>query len=283
MVPEHSSDLALVRDLALAAGTILMEHLGRIGTIEPKTATEFVTDVDRMAEDMLLAELGRHYPDDRVLAEESGARESAGTATGRTWYVDPLDGTTNYAHGHPFFAVSIACADAAGLRLGAVFAPYIDELYLAERGRGAVQERPVARESRTLGPLEEVPLERALLATGFPYLRDQTVDLNTQLVRDFLKAPCHGIRRGGSAALDLAHVAAGKLDGFWEFHLRPWDSAAGTLIAREAGAVVTDIAGRAAAMHYENILAAAPGLHTQMVALLAGRHPQRNAAGNEAL
>jgi myo-inositol-1(or 4)-monophosphatase len=284
MGPGHSAELVAVRELARAAGGILMENLGDVGRIEQKAATEFVTDVDRMAEDMLLERLARLYPDDRVLAEESGARESAGAATGRTWYVDPLDGTTNYAHGHPFFAVSIACADIDGLRVGAVYAPYIDELYLAERGRGAVLERPAAGGAgRRLGPLSAVPLERALLATGFPYLRDETVDLNTGLVRDFLKAPCHGIRRGGSAALDLAHVAAGTLDGFWEFHLRPWDSAAGTLIAREAGAVVTDVTGRGAAMHYENILAAAPGLHARMVALLGGRLPRREPAGKEAL
>ena len=266
MKRELSADLAAVRDLALQAGEILLDSLGKVMRIEQKSATEFVTDVDRRVEDMLIGEIQKRFPGDSILAEESGASQGSGE---RTWYVDPLDGTTNYAHGYPFFSVSIACADSSGLRFGAVYAPYLDELYLAEAGQGAMLERPLHRESRDLPKREAVPLDQALLATGFPYVRDVTVDRNTGLVGDFLKARCHGVRRGGSAAVDLVHVAVGKLDGYWEWRLRPWDTAAGTLIAREAGALVTDFAGRDIPIPVEHILAAAPGLHDRMREILA--------------
>ncbi|MEN8006447.1 MAG: inositol monophosphatase family protein [Candidatus Krumholzibacteriota bacterium] len=261
-----SADLTAVRDLALQAGDILLDSLGKIERVEQKTATEFVTDVDRRVEDMLIAGLDRRFPGEAILAEESGAKPGDGD---RTWYVDPLDGTTNYAHGYPFFSVSIACGDRDGLRLGAVFAPYLDELYLAEAGRGARLERPRHRTTRSLDRSEPVTLERALLATGFPYVRDEVVDLNAGLARDFLKARCHGVRRGGSAAVDLVHVACGKLDGYWEWRLRPWDTAAGTLVAREAGALVTDFTGRDIPIPTAHIVAAAPGLHGRMLEFLA--------------
>lgn len=266
MKRELSAELAIVRDLALQAGAILLDSLGKEVRIEQKAATEFVTDVDRRVEDMLIAELGRRFPGDSILAEESGGQKGVGD---RTWYIDPLDGTTNYVHGYPFFSVSIACCDSTGLRYGTVFAPYLDELYLAEAGQGAVLERPAHAEIRDLPKRDPVPLDRALLATGFPYVRDETVDRNTGLVGDFLKAHCHGVRRGGSAAIDLAHVAAGKLDGYWEWRLRPWDTAAGTLVAREAGVLVTDFAGRDISIPVEHIVAAVPGLHERMKEILA--------------
>jgi len=165
-----SADLAAVRDLALQAGRMLLDSMGKIKSIEQKTATEFVTDVDRRVEDMLIAGLNQRFPGDSILAEESG--NNPGNKE-RTWYVDPLDGTTNYAHGYPFFSVSIAAGDASGLRLGAVFAPYLDELYLAEAGKGALMERPLHGISRSLDRREPVTMEQALLATGFPYLRDE--------------------------------------------------------------------------------------------------------------
>ena len=176
MEKEMSADLAAVRDLALQAGEMLLDSLGKVMKIEQKTATEFVTDVDRRVEDMLIGEIQKRFPGESILAEESGSSKGAGE---RTWYVDPLDGTTNYAHGYPFFSVSIACGDAKGLRFGAVFAPYLDELYLAEAGRGAVLERPRHHEARDLAKRVPVRLDHALLATGFPYVRDKTVDRNT--------------------------------------------------------------------------------------------------------
>ena len=264
--PDLDARLAVARDLALAAGALLLERLGRTGPVEAKAGTEFVTEADREAEALILGGLGARFPGEAVLAEESGRR---GGRDGPVWCIDPLDGTTNFAHGYAFFGVSIACTDADGPLAGAVCAPYLDELYLARRGGGAAWERPRLGEGGDLGRRGPTELARALLATGFPYVRDALVDRNVRLVRDFLKAPCHGVRRGGSAAIDLCHVAAGRLDGYWEFGLRPWDTAAGTLIAREAGCLVTDAAGRDEPVPTASVVAAAPGLHDQMLRILA--------------
>ena len=263
-----SQELAALRRLALAAGDLLLAGLDLVHTLEPKQGTEFVTETDRRCEEFVLAGLAREFPGDAVEAEESG---TAAGATGRTWFVDPLDGTTNFAHGYPFFCVSAGCADGHGLVLGAVYAPYLDECYLAGRGLGARLVRPRHGLERELPRRIPVALAAALLATGFPYVRDELVDRNTTLVADFLKAPCHGVRRGGSAAIDLCHVAAGRLDGYWEFRLRRWDTAAGTLVARECGALVTDAAGREEPVPSASILAAAPGLHAQMLDVLRRR------------
>lgn len=259
--------LFCLRELVLAAGGLQLDCLGRIMQVEAKGATEFVTDVDRRVEELILEGLAHDFPEDAVVAEESGLH--AGSPGGRTWYVDPLDGTTNYAHGYPFFAVSAGCVGPDGLELGAVFLPYLDELYLAHRGGGAILERPRHGGSLPLETRRPVALEQALLATGFPYVRDQAVDRTLAAVGAFLKAPCHGIRRGGSAAADLVHVAAGKLDGYFELRLRPWDTAGGTLIAREAGAIVTDLSGAHVTVPDLGVVAAAPGLHARMLEMLA--------------
>ena len=266
---ELAERLTVARELALAAGSLLLERLGQAGVQAAKAGTEFVTDADHEAEELVLAGLSRRFPQDSVLAEESGASVVGAGDAERTWYVDPLDGTTNFAHGYPFFAVSIACGDADGVLVGAVCAPCLDELYTASRGGGATLERPAHHRRQALGRRRQLPLASALLATGFPYVRDATVDLNTRLVRDFLVAPCHGVRRGGSAAIDLCHTAAGKLDGYWEWRLRPWDTAAGALVAREAGCVVTDAGGVAVPVPADSVVAAAPGLHAEMLAVIA--------------
>ncbi|MDO9172779.1 MAG: inositol monophosphatase family protein [bacterium] len=259
-------EAARLRDIALAAGAIQLEGCGRRRDIAYKSATDMVTDVDRRVEAFLFERLGEDFPRDGVRAEEGTGR--AGDS-GRVWHVDPLDGTTNYVHGHPFYAVSLGCAGAGGPELGAVYAPALDELYLARRGGGATLERPQRGEPpRRLALAGPVALERALLATGFPYERGEVAALNCDLVKDFLLRPCHDVRRGGSAALDLCHVAAGRLDGYWEFRLQPWDVAAGVLVAREAGAVVTDLDGGDDALHGRHILAAAPGLHAVMLAII---------------
>ncbi len=255
-----------LRGIALAAGAIQQEGRGRERDIAYKSATDMVTDVDRRVEAFLLDRLGDEFPRDGVRAEEGTGRTGAGD---RVWHVDPLDGTTNYVHGHPFYAVSLGCADAVGPLLGAVFAPELDELYLARRGGGATLERPLRGEPpRALALDGPVALERALLATGFPYERGEVAALNCDLVKDFLLRRCHDVRRGGSAALDLCHVAAGRLDGYWEFRLQTWDVAAGVLVAREAGAVVTDLDGDDDALHGRHVLAAAPGLHAVMLAII---------------
>ena len=258
--------LQSLRKLVLSAGEILVAQQGALGKVAYKSTTELVTDLDRQVEDFLVAGLGELFPADGVLAEEGGTRQ--GDAQ-RLWYIDPLDGTTNYVHGYPFYCISLGCAEAEDLQLGVVYGPYLDELYLAIKGQGAWLERPRLGERQRLTKRKPVSLTQALLATGFPYHRDATVLRNTEYLRRFLQANCHGVRRGGSAALDLCHVAAGRLDGYWEMRLRPWDVAAGTLMAREAGALVTDFAGGAGLLTGETVLAAAPELHAEMQSILA--------------
>ena len=188
--------------------------------------------------------------------------------SGRIWHVDPLDGTTNYVHGHPVFAVSLGRAAPDGVDLAAVYAPELDELYLTARGGGVRLERPLRGTARTLETLVPVALERALLATGFPYVRDEIAARNCDLMKSFLLRRCHGVRRGGSAAVDLCHVAAGRLDGYWELSLNTWDIAAGSLIAAEAGALVTDFRGGGDYLDGRHIMAAAPGLHGEMLTII---------------
>ncbi len=270
----YGQDRDTARDIALAAGEILLREKGRLRSIDYKSATDMVTDLDRSVEERICADLLRSFPGDGFLAEEGSRHESA---TGRDWVVDPLDGTTNYVHGHPFFAVSIGCRDAQGMCIGVVYAPELDELFLAVRGGGARLERPLRGGGRDLERREPVELERALLATGFPYVRDEIVSLNCALVETFLLRKCHGVRRGGSAAVDLCHVAAGILDGYWEMELKPWDVAAGSLIAAEAGAVVTDFRGAAGPFDGSSVLAAAPGLQQRMLAIIAETKAEREA------
>jgi myo-inositol-1(or 4)-monophosphatase len=258
-------ELDLLREIILPAGQLLLAEQGRTWRVDYKSATELVTDLDRRVEQLLVEHLARLFPDDAIYAEEG--TENIGRS-GRSWYLDPLDGTTNYVHGHPFFAISLGCVQDDTYLLGAVYAPYLDELYLGARDWGAQLERPHHEVRLPLAKRSPVTLERALLATGFPYVRDETVAQIVAILKRFLLAQCHGVRRAGSAAIDLCHVAAGKLDGYWEMKLRPWDVVAGTLIAREAGVVVTDFSAKAGFLAGEQIVAALPGLHSRMLAVI---------------
>jgi myo-inositol-1(or 4)-monophosphatase len=268
MVGSQTPELEQIRELALRAGDMLRNAEDRFGAVRYKSATELVTDLDRRVEDLVVAAIIASFPDDSICAEEGGQRSGS---SDRTWYIDPLDGTTNFVHGYPFYAVSIACVRNGKLWLGAVYAPALDELYLAAGGAGAFLEFPRAGQRRRLPARKPVSLQHSLLATGFPYVRDGTVMRNLAYLRAFLLAPCHGVRRGGSAAIDLCHVAAGKLDGYWEMKLRPWDVAAGTLIAREAIVRVSDFQGEETAwLPGDSVLAAAPDLHERMLAIIQG-------------
>ena len=265
MTSSLSEELEVVRGLAVQAGAFLLDNFGQVGRIDHKGAVDLVTDVDRRSEERLLTELSRHFPDDTIEAEEGGAQQGR---SGRIWYVDPLDGTTNFVHGYGHFAVSIACCDEKGPLLGAVHAPYLDELYLAARGQGARQMRPRGGGERPLLRREPVIFTEALLATGFSYTRDERIDRVCEWVRRCLRNGCHGVRRAGSAAVDLAHVGAGRLDGYFELSLRPWDVAAGTLVCREAGCRVTNHAGVELPLVCESLVAAVPGLHAALLELV---------------
>jgi len=249
----------------MAAGALQMAEQDRLRSIAYKSTTDMVTDLDKRVEALLVDLFAREFPDDGLLAEEGAVSEGT---SGRVWQIDPLDGTTNYVHHHPFFAVSLGRVSAGGIDLAAVYAPELDELYLAGASAGAWLERPRRRTRLALPPREPVDLERALLATGFPYVRDELVVRNCELLKSFLLRRCHGVRRGGSAAIDLCHVASGRLDGYWEFSLNPWDLAAGSLVAREAGVVVSDFSGGDGYLDGSQILAAVPGLHATMLAII---------------
>jgi myo-inositol-1(or 4)-monophosphatase len=220
--------------LARQAGDILRAGYGRRPEIHYKGVIDLVTDMDHKSEDFLLAEIQRRFPGHAIQTEESGV--IAGGQDCCVWYIDPLDGTVNFAHGLPFFAVSIGYAEGGELRLGAVYDPLRDEMYLAERGRGAwLNGEPIH-----VSAVED--LDHSLLVTGFPYDIRTHPENNLDLFNRFMLLS-QGVRRLGSAALDLCYVAAGRLDGFWEVRLKPWDVAAGGLIVEEAGGAVTDIHG----------------------------------------
>lgn len=222
-----------LEQIALQAGQILSQGYETALEIRFKGEIDLVTEVDQRSEAAILAEIQRRFPGHQILAEESGAQ--AGSAE-HLWVVDPLDGTVNYAHGVPVFSVSIAYAFQGQLRLGVVFDPLRGELFRAQAGRGAWLG------SRPLRVSNAAELGRSLLVTGFPYDIRTTAHNNLNTYAR-LALQSQGVRRLGSAALDLCYVAAGRFDGYWERSLRPWDLAAGGLIAREAGAIVTCLDG----------------------------------------
>lgn len=248
-----------LEQLARRAGQILRAAYEQEHQIDYKGVIDLVTEVDHQSEDLILTEIRRLFPGHRILAEESGG---VAGADGHTWYVDPLDGTVNYAHGVPFFSVSIAYAYEGLTRFGVVYDPMRDELFAAERGRGAwLNGRPLRVSTvRDLG--------KSLLVTGFPYNTWVTPEDNIENFARFSKRS-QGVRRLGSAALDLCYIAAGRLDGYWELTLNPWDVAAGGLIAEQAGAIVTNLQGGPDYLSRPNsILAAAPGIHAAMLEIL---------------
>ena len=255
MTPQRSD----LERLARQAGEILRLGYAREHKVEYKGAIDLVTEVDHASEAFLLGEIGRLFPGHQIVSEEAGLLPGAVTDQ---WYVDPLDGTVNYAHGIPIFCVSIAYAKDGAVVLGAVYDPLRDELFSAERGQGARLNGSPLQVSAA------AELSRSLLVTGFAY-DIRTMPRNN--LEDFARFSLisQGVRRLGSAALDLCYVAAGRFDGYWELFLRPWDVAAGALIAREAGATVTAIDGGSDLLTPPCSLLAAPaGLHARMLEVL---------------
>ena len=256
--PKPDELLRAAVELAHEAGDILLEGYGRIHAPERKGRIDLVTEFDRRSETLLLAGLKRRFPTHAVLAEESGAHEGAAVR----WLVDPLDGTTNYAHNYPFFCVSIAAEVEGKLTAAAVYDPVREELFTATRDGGATLNGARIRVS----PIERV--EDALLVTGFPYdVRENPVPILSRFEAFLLRA--QGVRRDGSAALNLCYLAMGRFDGFWESHLSPWDMAAGVLILEEAGGFATDFAGRPLRLDGRQILASNTRLHDEMKEILA--------------
>lgn len=245
--------------LARAAGKILRDGYETDHHVQLKGVIDLVTEIDHQSEMFLLDEIKRRWPASRFVAEESGESGNGDL----TWYIDPLDGTVNYAHGVPIFCVSIACAWDGQTRLAAVYDPMRDEMFSAERGRGAHVN------ARRLQVTRVAELSRALLVTGFPY-NTWTANVNNLEYFGRFARRTQGVRRLGSAALDLCYVAAGRFDGYWELSLQPWDLAAGGLIAEEAGARVTNLQGGDDYLAPPpSVLAAGAGLHEKMLAVLS--------------
>ncbi len=242
--------------LARHAGAILRDGYNKEHQVKFKRIFDPVTEIDHASEDFLLKEIHTHFPDSHILTEESG--EIKGT-NGGTWYIDPLDGTVNYSHHIPIFCVSIAYAFKGVVVLGAVYDPMREEMFTAERGKGAHLN------GKRIQTADTTELEKSLLVTGFPYDTWSTKQDNFRNFEKLAKMT-QGVRRLGSAAIDACYVAAGRFDAFWEFSLKPWDIAAGGLIAEEGGALVTALDGSPDYITTpQSVLAAAPGIHQQLL------------------
>lgn len=246
---------------ARSAGNVMLRAYSRLDSlnIETKERNDFVSEVDRQAEAIIIDTLSRAYPQHAFLGEETGQSGNSGSEF--IWIIDPLDGTTNYLHGFPQFAVSIALKHKDRIEQAVVYDPIKDELFTASRGGGAYLN------SRRLRVTTLKTLEGALLGTGIPFRDDQPIEPFIATMRAML-GPIAGIRRAGSAALDLAYVAAGRLDGYWEFDLKPWDMAAGLLLVREAGGMVADFAGGDNSLKSGNVIAANPRLLHAMLTVI---------------
>ncbi len=247
-------------DAACAAGRLLMAELPRPRRIAYKgTPTNLVTEMDARAEELIVDRLLAAFPDDGILAEERGAQAGR---SGRRWIIDPLDGTTNYAHGLPVYAVSIGLVVERRVELGVVYDPSRDELYVGERGHGATVN------DRSLAVSATATLDRSLLATGFPSNIRETRDTNLREYAAFALR-CRGVRRMGSATLDLAWLAAGRFDAFWELSLGPWDVAASSLFIEEAGGRITDLTGGPLDLDAPAVVASNGRIHEAVLAVLA--------------
>jgi myo-inositol-1(or 4)-monophosphatase len=243
-------------------------------TIRHKGVVDIVTETDHAVESAVVARLRSAFPDHLIIAEESAALDTLTDppAERHVWYLDPLDGTTNFAHAYPHFAVSLALGKGSAIELAIVHDPIRDETFVARRNGGATLNDGSIVVSSTSA------LDDALLATGFPYDRREHLDLYLSFFADQVRRS-QGVRRNGSAALDLCYVACGRLDGFWEWKLRPWDTAAGILIVQEAGGTVSDFRGAPFDLFGLQTLASNGHLHASMVDSLT-RRLDAMAAGN---
>ncbi|MCE5262673.1 MAG: inositol monophosphatase [Deltaproteobacteria bacterium] len=248
---------------AREAGVLLREKIGDHHTIGYKGEVNLVTEADRLSEELIVERILGSFSDHDILTEESPAIAHGSPFR---WIVDPLDGTTNYAHGFPVFSVSIALEVEGSIRLGAVYNPMLEEMFIAEKGAGAFLN------GRRLAVSRAAELSRSLLATGFPYdLRSNPNNNMNYFEAMVLKS--QAVRRVGSAALDLAYLAAGRFDGFWELKLAPWDIAAGWLLVEEAGGMVTDLPGGPFTFESSLILASNGLIHPEISGVLAATDP----------
>lgn len=258
-----STELMNVLNQALdEAAAVLMKHYGALEQVEEKTSSiNLVTVADRESEERIKAVITSAFPSHEILAEESGA-DYSGKESGYRWIIDPLDGTTNFAHSFPLFSISIAVEHGGDIVAAGVDCPFYQERFLAEKGRGATLN------GRPIHVSKASSLSQSLMVTGFPYDRRERPDHYLAAWKKFL-LEAHGVLRLGSAALDLCFVATGRLDGFWEEKLSPWDMAAGWLIVEEAGGCVTDHAGGPFSPYGASLLATNGAIHKECVQMLS--------------
>jgi myo-inositol-1(or 4)-monophosphatase len=255
---EIANFLSTAWEAADAAGILIRERWQEPKNIDYKGPIDLVTSVDREAEQRIVEVLRNRFPDHSILAEEETDR--VGIENRHRWIIDPLDGTTNFAHGYPQFSVSIALEFDGGVILGLVYDPLRGECFQAVKGEGATLNDSAIR----ISGVKE--LDKALLATGFPYDQRERADFYLSFFKAFMTRS-QGIRRNGSAALDLCYVACGRLDGFWELKLRPWDTAAGALIVEEAGGRLSDFSGNNFSIWGNQTLASNGFIHNEMAAI----------------
>ena len=251
-----SKIMKVAQHAALDSGALLMRHYGKLKSseIDQKSKNDFVTKVDKLSEKKIIGHIDKAFPDHSILAEESGATPGDGTC----WIIDPLDGTSNYIHQFPMFAVSIGVAHRGTLVAGVVYDPLHKEMFTATRKGGAFLNGRRLRVS-------PVPrLSSALMATGIPFRARKRFSGYIRSLHTISLASA-GMRRGGSAALDLSYVACGRFDGFWEINLSPWDIAAGALLIREAGGNITDVWGRQDFLKNGDVLASNGKIHPELV------------------
>ena len=244
---------------ARSAGELILRSTDSVSrlSVDQKGKNDYASEVDRMAEREIISIIKAAYPEHAILAEESGKHKG----NDFVWIIDPLDGTTNFLHGFPQYSVSIALKYKGKLEVGVVYDPLRDELFTAKRGGGAMLN------SRRLRVTNQNSLKGALIGTGFPFKTDRDLDAYLGMFRA-LTTECAGIRRAGSAALDLAYVAAGRMDGYWEIGVMEWDMAAGILLIKEAGGVVTDFSFNDNYLESGNVIVGSPKMHQLMYQLI---------------
>jgi len=251
--------LEVAEKAAREAGVILLENLGKVKEIEFKAKNSLVTEVDKLSEEIIISNIKSSFPEHAIFAEESG-RDSSESE--HVWLIDPIDGTTNYAHAYPFFSISIALEINGELEVGLVYDPVKDEMFTAEKGKGAF----LNGESITVSKSHAI--EHSHVCTGFMHEVEWMVEANIKHFGNFIRR-ARAVRRDGSAALDLCYVACGRFDGFWELGLNPWDTAAAVLILKEAGGQVSTFTGDKYSIYEKEILASNSIVHEQMIEILA--------------
>ncbi len=251
--------LEVAEQAAREAGEVLLENLGKVKEIEFKAKNSLVTEVDHLSEEIIISKIKSSFASHDIFAEESG-RESKNSDY--LWLIDPIDGTTNYAHAYPFFSISIALEVNGVVEVGLVYDPVKDEMFTAEKGKGAyLNNEPISVS-------ESHAIEHCHVCTGFMHEIEWMVEANIKHFGNFIRQ-ARAVRRDGSAALDVCYVACGRFDGFWELGLNPWDTAAAVLILKEAGGHVTTFSGGEYSIYMKEILGSNAIVHDQMIEILA--------------